>query len=59
MITTLVSYLSHSQVWALQQGSNVYVTGKSNRAVLGFEKELDAVLDAVPERPAAAAPPSL
>lgn len=49
MITTLISYLSHSQVWALQQGTFVYVAGKSNRAVLGFEKELDEVLEAVPE----------
>ncbi len=37
------------QVWALQQGPYVYVAGKSNRAVLGFEKELDEVLEAVPE----------
>lgn len=49
MITTLVSYLSHSQVWGLQYGKDVYITGKSNRAIFGFEKELDAVLNAVPE----------
>lgn len=51
MITTLVSYLSHSQVWALQDGSLVYVAGRSNRAVVGFEKELDEVLESVPELP--------
>ena len=49
MITTLVSYLSHSQVWAVQQGRYVYVSGKSNRAVVWFEKELDEVLEEVPE----------
>ena len=49
MITTLISYLSHSQVWALQQGSYVYLAGKSNRAIYQFEKELDEVKDAVPE----------
>lgn len=50
MITTLISYLSHSQVWALQQGSFVFLAGKSNRAVYQFEEELDRVKDAVPER---------
>ncbi len=49
MITTLVSYISHSQVWALQQGGGVYVAGKSNRAKVAFEKELGEVLDDVPE----------
>jgi hypothetical protein len=37
------------QVWALQQGSDVYVVGKSNRSKVLFEKELDSALDAVPE----------
>lgn len=56
MITTLISYVSHSQVWALQQGANVYVVGKSNRSKVLFENELDAVLDSIPEvQPAAAA----
>ena len=51
MITTLISYLSHSQVWAVQEGRYIYVAGRSNRAVMGFEKELDQVLDMVPELP--------
>lgn len=49
MITTLISYVSHSQVWGLQQGSNVYVAGRSNRSKVLFEREMDQVLDAVPE----------
>ncbi|WIA34251.1 hypothetical protein OEZ86_012602 [Tetradesmus obliquus] len=49
MITTLISYVSHSQVWALQQGSDVVVVGKSNRAKVLFAKELDSALDTVPE----------
>ncbi len=56
MITTLVSYVSHSQVWALQQGADVYVAGRSNRSKVTFEKELDEVLDEVPEVEAAPAP---
>ncbi len=51
MVTTLVSYLSHSQVWAVQEGRYLYVAGRSNRALLGFGKEFDEMLEAVPERP--------
>lgn len=40
------------QVWALQQGPNVYVVGRSNRSKVLFEQEVDAVIDAVPELPA-------
>ena len=50
MITTLISYLSHSQAWAVQEGRYIYVSGRSNRAVMGFEKELDQVLEMVPEQ---------
>ena len=54
-ITTVVSYLSHSQVWAAQAGSGVMVGGSTNRAKLFFEQELSEVLGAVPELPAAPA----
>ncbi len=49
MVTVLVSYLSHSQVWAVQEGTTLYVGGRSNRARFGFEKEMSNVLDSVPE----------
>jgi cytochrome c biogenesis protein len=49
MITTLVSYVSHSQVWALQEGLDVYVAGKSNRSKVLFEREVEEIIDAVPE----------
>ncbi|KAI8464282.1 MAG: c-type cytochrome synthesis 1 [Monoraphidium minutum] len=49
MVTTLVSYVSHSQVWGLQDGPDVVVAGRSNRSKFLFERELDAALDAVPE----------
>ncbi len=57
-VTTVVSYLSHSQVWAAQAGGDVLVGGRSNRAKFGFERELDAALDGVPEAGAAAGPPA-
>ena len=50
MITTLVSYLSHSQIWALQQEGLLHVGGRTNRATLAFAGELSNVLDAVPDR---------
>ena len=49
MLTTLLSYLSHSQVWATQQGSTVHVAGKSNKAKVEFSGELDDVLQALPQ----------
>eukprot|EP00850_Spirogloea_muscicola_P019131 SM000184S03764 [mRNA] locus=s184:86963:89444:- [translate_table: standard] len=49
MLTTCISYLSHSQVWALQQGGMLHVGGKSNRAKLTFRRDLDVLLDLVPE----------
>ncbi|WP_448598993.1 cytochrome c biogenesis protein [Thermoleptolyngbya sp.] len=45
MISVLMSYVSHSQVWALQQGKTLYVGGRTNRAQVAFERELLAVLD--------------
>ncbi|KAG2443724.1 hypothetical protein HXX76_002070 [Chlamydomonas incerta] len=55
MVTTLISYLSHSQVWALQQGADMFVAGRTNRAKLAFDRELDDILNAVPELPPTAA----
>ena len=50
MVTTALSYLSHSQVWALQEGSLLHVSGKSNRAKVGFEQEISMMMEKVPER---------
>lgn len=49
MLTSALSYLSHSQVWALQEGTALYVGGRSNRAKLGFKKDLNEIMDLVPE----------
>jgi cytochrome c biogenesis protein len=56
-ITTVISYLSHSQVWAAQVGGDVLVGGRSNRAKFGFERELAAAIDGVPEVGAGPPPP--
>ncbi|KAK9136406.1 hypothetical protein Syun_015736 [Stephania yunnanensis] len=49
MLTTCISFLSHSQVWALQDGTTVVVGGKSNRAKIEFPEEMNRLLDRVPE----------
>lgn len=45
MIGVIMSYFSHSQIWALQQGDRFYIGGKTNRAQVTFERELLEVLD--------------
>lgn len=49
MITTLLSYLSFSQIWVLQEGGDLHVGGRTNRADVEFENELNKILDDVPE----------
>ncbi|NEP16468.1 MAG: cytochrome c biogenesis protein [Leptolyngbya sp. SIO4C1] len=49
MIGVLMSYVSHSQVWALQAGERLYVGGRTNRAQVAFEKELVSILDELAE----------
>lgn len=39
----------YMQIWALQEGTNLVVGGKSNRAKVEFEIELNKILDLVPE----------
>jgi cytochrome c biogenesis protein len=48
-VTTVISYLSHSQVWATQTGSDILIGGRSNRAKYTFERELEEVVNGLPE----------
>ncbi|WP_267382813.1 cytochrome c biogenesis protein [Cyanobacterium sp. uoEpiScrs1] len=45
MLGVIMSYISHSQVWVLQQENRCYIGGKTNRAHVSFEKELVGILD--------------
>jgi len=48
LITGVVmSYVSHSQIWALQTETSTYLGGKTNRAQVSFEKEFLAIVEAV------------
>lgn len=44
MLGVIMSYVSHSQIWALQKGDRFYVGGKTNRAQVSFERELVEIL---------------
>ncbi|MGL5878225.1 MAG: cytochrome c biogenesis protein, partial [Xenococcaceae cyanobacterium] len=52
MLGVMMSYVSHSQIWALQQGDSFYIGGRTNRAQVSFERELLEILDAIERDPA-------
>jgi cytochrome c biogenesis protein len=45
MLGVVMSYVSHSQIWALQKGDRFYVGGRTNRAQVAFEREVIEILD--------------
>jgi cytochrome c biogenesis protein len=45
MMGVVMSYVSHSQVWALEKDGEFYVGGKTNRAQVAFEREVLEMLD--------------
>ncbi|UBF25187.1 cytochrome c biogenesis protein [Kovacikia minuta CCNUW1] len=45
MVGVLMSYISHSQFWALQKDGRLYVGGRTNRAQVAFEREMLELLD--------------
>jgi cytochrome c biogenesis protein len=49
MLSVLMSYLSHSQIWALETDGKLYVGGRTNRAQVTFEREVVEILDKLAE----------
>ncbi|WP_416673831.1 cytochrome c biogenesis protein [Egbenema bharatensis] len=48
MLSVMMSYVSHSQIWALQlEDGSLYVGGRTNRAQVAFEREMVEILDQV------------
>lgn len=45
MVGVVMSYFSHSQIWALQTESGLYLGGKTNRALVTFERELGRLVE--------------
>jgi cytochrome c biogenesis protein len=51
MIGVVMSYFSHSQIWALEQDHSFYFGAKTNRAQVSFEREMLGVIDALNNEP--------
>ncbi|AFY35763.1 cytochrome c biogenesis protein [Calothrix sp. PCC 7507] len=51
MAGVVMSYFSHSQIWALQKGDRLYIGGKTNRAQVAFEREVLDILNSVSSKP--------
>jgi cytochrome c biogenesis protein len=47
MLSTLMSYISHSQIWGLWKDGQLYVGGVTNRAQITFEREFFQVLEGI------------
>ncbi|WP_017293745.1 cytochrome c biogenesis protein [Geminocystis herdmanii] len=47
MIGVVMSYVSFSQVWALQENDRYFIGGKTNRALVAFEKEMYQILEKI------------
>jgi cytochrome c biogenesis protein len=45
MLGVVLSYISHSQIWALKTADSLYIGGKTNRAQVLFEREMLALLE--------------
>ncbi len=45
MVSVLMSYVSHSQIWVLKSGDRLYLGGKTNRAKVAFEREVLMMID--------------
>lgn len=45
MAAVMMSYVSHSQIWGLQEGGSLYVGGRTNRAQVAFEREIIEILE--------------
>lgn len=48
MLGVAMSYVSHSQIWALKTQDNFYLGGRTNRAQVTFEREVLEILHQMP-----------
>jgi cytochrome c biogenesis protein len=59
MLSVVMSYVSHSQIWTLQKGDKLYVGGRTNRAQVTFEREVIEILEQLSDRTRSAEVPSV
>lgn len=50
MAGVVMSYFSHSQIWALEKDGKLYVGGRTNRAQVAFEREMLNILDGLSQK---------
>jgi len=50
MIGVVMSYVSFSQVWVLENNNSTFLGGKTNRAQVTFEREMFALIDGLGEK---------
>jgi cytochrome c biogenesis protein len=55
MLSTLMSYISHSQVWGLYESGTLYLGGTTNRALVTFEQEFVSLMENLEAKPEEAA----
>jgi cytochrome c biogenesis protein len=56
MAGVIMSYFSHSQVWAVTKDGKLLIGGRTNRAQVTFERELIEVIDQLQSKPIAPTP---
>lgn len=44
MVSTLISYITYSQIWLIQQNNKLFIGGNTNRAIFDFELEFFKVI---------------
>lgn len=59
MVGVVMSYVSHSQIWALEAQNRLYIGGRTNRAQITFEREFVEVLDQLEQTADASSKPEL
>lgn len=47
MVGVIMSYVSHSQIWVLQNEDHCYIGGKTNRSQVTFERELLGIIESL------------
>lgn len=45
MISIIISYLSYSQIWAIKKNKNLYISGRTNRAIYSFEQQMNKIVN--------------
>ena len=44
MLSTLISYITYSQIWIIQKNQKLFIGGTTNRAIFDFELEFFKII---------------